>query len=62
MTSLMASKTAAPVGQAAPPKKKTLARRLLPYGYLSPTAILIVVLMVVPIVMVIIVADSENSV
>src|SRR6185312_13099094 len=60
MTSLMASKAAAPVGQAAPPKKKTLARRLLPYGYLSPTAILIVVLMVVPIVMVISYSFRDN--
>jgi len=60
MTSLIASKTAAPVGQAAPPKKKTLARRLVPYGYLSPTAILIVVLMVVPIVMVISYSFRDN--
>jgi multiple sugar transport system permease protein len=52
MTSLIASKTAAPVEQAAPPRK-TLARRLVPYGYLSPTILLITVLMVVPIVMVI---------
>ncbi|MFF5289650.1 carbohydrate ABC transporter permease [Paractinoplanes globisporus] len=60
MTSLMASKAAAPVEQAAPPKKKTLARRLVPYGYLSPTAILIVVLMVVPIVMVISYSFRDN--
>src|SRR6185503_478657 len=60
MTSLMASKAAAPVEQAAPPKKKTLARRLVPYGYLSPTAILIVVLMIVPIVMVISYSFRDN--
>lgn len=33
--------------------RSTLARRLVPYGYLSPTVLLIVVLMVVPIVMVV---------
>ena len=33
--------------------RSTLARRLVPYGYLSPTVLLVVVLMVVPIVMVI---------
>jgi len=60
MTSLMASKATAPVESAAPPKKKTLARRLLPYGYLSPTAILIVVLMVIPIVMVISYSFRDN--
>jgi len=60
MTSLMASKAAAPVERAAPPKKKTLARRLVPYGYLSPTATLIVVLMVVPIVMVISYSFRDN--
>lgn len=52
MTSLMASKATAPVEQPAPPRR-TLARRLVPYGYLSPTVLLVVVLMVVPIVMVI---------
>jgi multiple sugar transport system permease protein len=52
MTSLMASKTAAPVEQATPPRR-TLTRRVVPFGYLSPTVLLIVVLMVVPIIMVI---------
>ncbi|WP_433529408.1 carbohydrate ABC transporter permease [Micromonospora sp. CA-263727] len=33
--------------------RSTLARRLVPYGYLSPTVLLILVLMVIPIVMVI---------
>ncbi|MFI5889647.1 carbohydrate ABC transporter permease [Actinoplanes sp. NPDC051513] len=60
MTSLIASKTAPPVAQAAPPKKKTLVRRLIPYGYLSPTVVLIVVLMVVPIVMVISYSFRDN--
>jgi multiple sugar transport system permease protein len=58
MTSLMASKTAAPVEQAAP--RRTLARRVIPYGYLSPTVLLIVVLMVVPIVMVIGYSFQDN--
>jgi multiple sugar transport system permease protein len=57
---LLAPKAAQPVEQAAPPKKKTLARRLIPYGYLSPTLILIVVLMVVPIVMVISYSFKDN--
>jgi multiple sugar transport system permease protein len=52
MTSLMASKATAPVEQPAPPRRR-LTRRLVPYGYLSPTVLLVVVLMVVPIVMVI---------
>jgi multiple sugar transport system permease protein len=60
MSSVMTSKVAPPVEQTAPPAKKTLARRLLPYGYLSPTAILIVVLMVVPIVMVISYSFRDN--
>ena len=60
MTSLIASKAAPPVEQAASPKKKTLARRLVPYGYLSPTVILMVVLMVVPIVMVISYSFRDN--
>ncbi|GAA0583634.1 sugar ABC transporter permease [Paractinoplanes ferrugineus] len=57
---LLAPKTAEPVEQAAPPKRSTLARRLVPYGYLSPTLILIVVLMVVPIVMVISYSFRDN--
>ncbi|WP_433364004.1 carbohydrate ABC transporter permease [Actinoplanes sp. CA-142083] len=60
MSSLIASKVAPPIEQAAPPAKKTLARRLIPYGYLSPTVILIVVLMVVPIVMVISYSFRDN--
>jgi multiple sugar transport system permease protein len=59
MTSLIASKTAAPVEQAAPPRRSLL-RRLVPYGYLSPTIVLIVVLMVVPIVMVISYSFRDN--
>jgi multiple sugar transport system permease protein len=60
MSSLMASPVAPPIEQAAPPAKKTLARRLIPYGYLSPTALLIVILMVVPIVMVISYSFRDN--
>jgi multiple sugar transport system permease protein len=60
MSSLMASQVAPPIEQAAPPAKKTLARRLLPYGYLSPTVVLVVVLMVVPIVMVISYSFRDN--
>jgi len=49
-----APKTVAPAGLAAPGRHRHgLARRLVPYGYLSPTMLLITVLMVVPIVMVI---------
>ena len=59
MTSLMASKTAAPVEQP-PPPRRTMARRLVPYGYLSPTIVLIVVLMVIPIVMVISYSFRDN--
>ncbi|HKS97960.1 MAG TPA: sugar ABC transporter permease [Rugosimonospora sp.] len=60
MTSLIASKTAAPVEQAAPRPRRTLARRLVPYGYLSPTIVLLLVLMVVPIVMVISYSFRDN--
>ncbi|MEU4235879.1 sugar ABC transporter permease [Actinoplanes sp. NPDC026619] len=56
---MLATKTAAPVEPVAP-KRKSLARRLVPYGYLSPTMILIVVLMVVPIVMVISYSFRDN--
>jgi multiple sugar transport system permease protein len=49
-----APKIAARAGQAASGRHRHgLARRLVPYGYLSPTILLITVLMVVPIVMVI---------
>src|SRR5215207_8690443 len=56
---LLASKATPPVAQAAP-ARKTLARRLVPYGYLSPTVLLVVVLMVVPIVMVISYSFRDN--
>ena len=54
MTSLTAPKTGTPAAPA-PPRRPRLAwgRRLTPYGYLTPTIALIVVLMVVPIIMVI---------
>ncbi|GIE95440.1 carbohydrate ABC transporter permease [Paractinoplanes rishiriensis] len=52
MTLLSAVETA--VEPETPPRNRpSAARRVVPYGYLSPTLILIVVLMVVPIVMVI---------
>ncbi len=60
MTSLIASKTETPVEQAKAPRRRSLARRLVPYGYLSPTIVLIVVLMVVPIVMVISYSFRDN--
>lgn len=59
MTSLLASKAATPAEPAAPPRK-TLARHLVPYGYLSPTVLLVVVLMVVPIVMVVSYSFRDN--
>lgn len=51
LTAPRASTRAAPAAPGRP--RSTLARRLVPYGYLSPTVLLIVVLMVVPIVMVV---------
>jgi len=59
MSSTMAPQATEPVaperpGRAAP------ARRLVPYGYLSPTIVLIVVLMVIPIVMVISYSFRDN--
>ncbi len=60
MTSLIASQTETPVEQAEAPRRRSLARRLVPYGYLSPTIVLIVVLMVVPIVMVISYSFRDN--
>ena len=61
MTSLTARKTAAPAEPAAAGRpRSTWARRLVPYGYLSPTTLLIVVLMVVPIVMVISYSFRDN--
>ena len=54
MTSLTAPEKAPSAERAAPQSKRsTVARRLTPFGYLSPTVLLIVVLMVVPIIMVI---------
>ena len=54
MTSLTAPETKAPAEPEAPQRSRsTVGRRLVPYGYLSPTVLLIVVLMVVPIIMVI---------
>ncbi|MFG1951656.1 carbohydrate ABC transporter permease [Micromonospora sp. NPDC048830] len=62
MTSMTAPKAAAPTEeQVAPgPARSALARRLIPYGYLSPTVLLIAVLMVVPIVMVISYSFRDN--
>jgi multiple sugar transport system permease protein len=61
MTSLTTPKTDKPEAPA-PPKRTRSAwgRRLAPYGYLSPTIVLIVVLMVVPIVMVISYSFRDN--
>jgi multiple sugar transport system permease protein len=62
MTSMTAPKTAAP----AEPRdtggrsRSGWVRRLVPYGYLSPTIVLVVVLMVVPIVMVISYSFRDN--
>jgi multiple sugar transport system permease protein len=54
MTSLTAPEKAPQAEtQAAEHNRSSVTRRLVPYGYLSPTVLLIVVLMVVPIVMVI---------
>ena len=58
MTSVLSSETAAPVQHTVPTRSKT--RRLVPYGYLSPTMVLIVVLMIVPIVMVISYSFRDN--
>jgi multiple sugar transport system permease protein len=61
MTSMTAPKTAAPAENAAPGRSRSLwGRRLTPYGYLSPTVLLVVVLMVVPIVMVISYSFRDN--
>jgi multiple sugar transport system permease protein len=62
MTSMTAQKPAAPTEDQGAPRRtrSTLVRRLIPYGYLSPTALLIVVLMVVPIVMVISYSFRDN--
>src|SRR5919107_3126869 len=53
-SALTAPEKAPPAESEAPPRSRsTVGRRLVPYGYLSPTVLLIVVLMVVPIIMVI---------
>jgi multiple sugar transport system permease protein len=58
---LIAPDTAAPARQATPGRpRSSLARRLVPYGYLSPTVLLVFVLMVVPIVMVISYSFRDN--
>ncbi|WP_433729336.1 carbohydrate ABC transporter permease [Actinoplanes sp. CA-051413] len=58
---LTAPETAAPAEPATPGRpRSSLTRRLVPYGYLSPTVLLIVVLMVVPIVMVISYSFRDN--
>jgi multiple sugar transport system permease protein len=58
---LTAPETAAPAEEATGVRPRSrLARRLVPYGYLSPTVLLVVVLMVVPIVMVISYSFRDN--
>ncbi len=58
---LIAPETAAPAQQAGPGRPRSgLVRRLVPYGYLSPTVLLVVVLMVVPIAMVISYSFRDN--
>src|SRR5262245_1856557 len=60
MTSLIAPETAAPARPQAPRQSRAIGRRLVPYGYLAPTVLLIVVLMVIPIVMVISYSFRDN--
>ena len=61
MTSLTAPDKAPPTEpQASERTRSTVGRRLVPYGYLSPTVLLIVVLMVVPIIMVIGYSFQDN--
>jgi multiple sugar transport system permease protein len=50
----------APVAEATPSRPRSPLARLVPYGYLSPTMLLIVVLMVIPIVMVISYSFRDN--
>ena len=58
---LIAPKTAAPAEEAGTDRPRSwIGRRLVPYGYLSPTVLLVVVLMVVPIVMVISYSFRDN--
>ena len=61
MTSMIAPETAVPHKPAEPVAPgRTVLRRLVPYGYLSPTVVLVVVLMVIPIVMVISYSFRDN--
>ncbi|GAA0804704.1 carbohydrate ABC transporter permease [Spirilliplanes yamanashiensis] len=62
MTSTTAPDTTAPTQEPVTPDRPrtTLTRRLSPFGYLSPTIVLIVVLMVIPIVMVISYSFRDN--
>jgi multiple sugar transport system permease protein len=61
MTSLIAPTAAPPRKPAEPVKaRRNVVRRLVPFGFLSPTIVLIVVLMVVPIVMVISYSFKDN--
>lgn len=61
MTSMTAPKTAAPAEPATQRRTgSSVVRRLIPYGYLSPTIVLIAGLMVVPIVMVISYSFRDN--
>ncbi|GID27756.1 carbohydrate ABC transporter permease [Paractinoplanes brasiliensis] len=60
MTSLTVEKPPPAEPEAPTRTTKNLARRLVPFGYLSPTVVLIVVLMVVPIIMVISYSFRDN--
>ncbi|MDY7083792.1 MAG: sugar ABC transporter permease [Actinomycetota bacterium] len=60
MTSLTVEKPPPAEPEAPARTTKNLARRLVPFGYLSPTVVLIVVLMVVPIIMVISYSFRDN--
>ncbi|GAB2570146.1 sugar ABC transporter permease [Paractinoplanes abujensis] len=60
MTSLTVEKPPPAEPEAPTRTKNTLAKRLVPWGYLSPTVVLIVLLMVVPIVMVISYSFRDN--
>ncbi|MBM2622732.1 sugar ABC transporter permease [Actinoplanes sp. LDG1-06] len=60
MTSLTVEKPPPAEPEAPTRTKKSVARRLIPFGYLSPTIVLIVVLMVVPIIMVISYSFRDN--
>ncbi|MBL7257604.1 carbohydrate ABC transporter permease [Paractinoplanes lichenicola] len=60
MTSLTVEKPPPAEPEAPTRTKNTLAKRLVPWGYLSPTVVLIVLLMVVPIIMVISYSFRDN--